>query len=192
MKRIKSKVVFLKKVDINFSVFGSSSHKYQFNDVVSANEIALFENKHGVKLPVEYKEFLLNLGNGGVGPYYGLYPLEKYRDHYNDHLWEDEDLARDYLNVPFKRTERWIPEPIVDEPEQDFEGLYGTISICHEGCGYLFTIIVNGEGYGDIWFDAMVSRQGIMPLINNESNRRYSFFEWYESWLDKEINKIVG
>lgn len=36
-----------------------------------------FEARYNVKLPPEYVFFITQVGNGGAGPYYGLYPLEK-------------------------------------------------------------------------------------------------------------------
>lgn len=41
-----------------------------------SNNLKDFENQHKVVLPREYREFLLNIGNGGDGPpYYGLNTL---------------------------------------------------------------------------------------------------------------------
>ena len=64
------------QVDRQYKVFGAERHKYRLNPTVSPEEVARFEAKYHVKLPEEYVFFLTQVGNGGAGPYYGLYPLE--------------------------------------------------------------------------------------------------------------------
>lgn len=78
------------QVDRQYKVFGAERHKYRLNPTVSPEEVAHFEANYHVKLPKEYAFFLTQVGNGGAGPYYGLYPLEKlpmyteYLDRYTD------------------------------------------------------------------------------------------------------------
>lgn len=64
-------------VDKDFKVFGSSVHKYKFNEVLSEEEIFQFEQRATFKLPLVLKEFYKNVGNGGAGPSYGLYGLDE-------------------------------------------------------------------------------------------------------------------
>lgn len=64
------------EVDKTREVFGASKHQYKLNPVVSMDNIYRFESKHNIKLPEEYVFFVTMIGNGGAGPYYGLYTLE--------------------------------------------------------------------------------------------------------------------
>jgi hypothetical protein len=66
-----------KAVDKYCYQFGAKSHQYQWNPPASVEEVEEFEQKIGVRLPEEYRDFLLLAGNGGAGPYYGLFSLQK-------------------------------------------------------------------------------------------------------------------
>ena len=63
--------------DSDFSRFGADGHKYQLRPPASEKAIAAFETRFGVSLPEGYRNFLLWMGNGGAGPFYGLYPLKE-------------------------------------------------------------------------------------------------------------------
>ena len=64
------------KADSDFSRFGADSHKYQLKPPASEERIAAFETHFDISLPEGYRNFLLWMGNGGAGPFYGLYSLE--------------------------------------------------------------------------------------------------------------------
>ena len=56
-------------------VFGSDSHGFHTNPPLSVESVREFEAQHRVTLPQEYKGFLIQVGNGGAGPAYGLFKL---------------------------------------------------------------------------------------------------------------------
>lgn len=56
--------------------FGAESHKYLLNPPIDDESLVDFEKDHGIKLPPDYRSFLRFAGNGGAGPYYGIYKLE--------------------------------------------------------------------------------------------------------------------
>lgn len=70
-KRIKD----LAERDPKRRLIGSRIHKYELGTRLTEPELAALESSYCVDIPAEYRLFLLNVGNGGVGPGYGLEPL---------------------------------------------------------------------------------------------------------------------
>ena len=99
--QIKLKLNELRNLDKDLEVFGVSSHEYTFNPVVSAKEVDDFEAKYGCSLPDVYRAFLLEIGNGGAGPSYGVFPLEAMDNGFDLGKWPE------YINPskPFVFTE---------------------------------------------------------------------------------------
>ena len=51
-----------------------------FNPVLPLEELAAWEELAKAALPEDYRTYLTQLGNGGAGPAYGLYPLSLPKD----------------------------------------------------------------------------------------------------------------
>lgn len=183
-------------MDREFNAFGSIHHKYQLNKTITEVELVKFENIHRISLPKEYREFLKHIGNGGAGPYYGLEPLENGR--FADLDYKSEENLID-LSKPFPHTEQWnldLGEQTDDNEEEyrkkedeyfDINWINGLLRISNFGCGVHISIVVNGSEYGNIWVDDRSNDQGIYPDPYSEKEARIQFFDWYESWLDKEL-----
>ena len=195
---VKQSLAKLKTLDKNYRVFGSSSHKYLLNPVLEEEKIKAFEDKYAVRLPEDYRRFLVEVGNGGAGPYYGLQALE-------DSLFIDLDYKREneYLNPskPFLFTEKWNMEFTGDyNNEQEyhaFEEEYfketwanGLLRICNFGCGVSLNLVVNGSEYGNIWVDDRGSDGGIYPDPYFGQSERTQFLDWYVLWLNKSLGEI--
>lgn len=202
--RIKEKIKQLKKSDKYFSLFGSQSHRYMINPVISLDKIRQFESTYNVTLPSDYVAFITIIGNGGMGPYYGLEPFENC-------LFDDLDYKRqDFLlnpGKPFLYTEPWNLEFITTIDKEENEAAYeeeysrfqekyynrelmnGTIAICNYGCAISLNLVVNGQEYGNIWTDDRASDNGIYPSRELNTDR-ISFLNWYELWLDNSLNEI--
>ena len=56
-------------------LFGCELHQYGLGPCLTESELEAVESSYGIRIPSEYREFLTNVGNGGVGPGYGLEPL---------------------------------------------------------------------------------------------------------------------
>lgn len=90
------------KIDKDFQVFCSGSHKYKLNECASGEDVAKFEKRYNITLPDDYKIFLTQMGNGGAGPYYGMYPLK-----FEKCCHEYEYASRPCKLFPHMKLEDW-------------------------------------------------------------------------------------
>ena len=65
--------------------------RVQLNDPISEPDVASFEQKHGILLPPDYREFITRIGNGGDGPFYGFFPLGSMDDNFDMREWQEND-----------------------------------------------------------------------------------------------------
>lgn len=195
---IKDKLDMLKRCDRKLRVFGASTHKYQINEPLNEKDIKEFEDEYLITLPDEYRCFLLEVGDGGAGPYYGLQTL-------NDSLFEDLDYKRpgEYVNpsIQFPHLAAWNMEFEGDYEDdvayQEFEEEYfsdkwitGVLRLCNYGCGISMNLVVNGDEKGNIWVDDRGNDGGIYPDPYFEQTERTSFLNWYNLWLDASLKEI--
>jgi len=73
---IRSKLAHLRERDPHHAVFGSETHGYGHGLCVGEEPIRTVEEESGIHFPEGYRQFLLQVGNGGAGPGYGLLTLE--------------------------------------------------------------------------------------------------------------------
>lgn len=139
----------LRKLDLvrrqGLKCFGSDHHHFRLSPCLSESAISKFEAEHRIRLPEDYREFLLMVGNGGAGPYYGLLPLEK---------WADAVMVDhpDYLARPSPLR----PDMAADKPWEEtlhcpWEELFqGTLALVHQGCAYYALLVVTGSFRGRV------------------------------------------
>ena len=200
IREIESKIYELKKLDKRYSTFGASRHKYDLNRKLSESQLIEFENKNGIQLPTEYRNFLKQIGNGGAGPYYGIEKLE--RGKFADLDYGDRGEIND-LSKPFKFTEKWnlnndrfkdengeIRHDLKDTEYFKTDWANGMLRIANFGCGVSINLIVNGDEFGNIWADDRCNDQGILPFESKDKNR-IQFLDWYEQWLDDSLEPFV-
>lgn len=188
----------------SFGVFGEEAHGYELNPAFSEAEIQEFETEQGVRLPDEYRQFLLRVGNGGAGPYYGLFQLGEMDDGFEQGPWDDfiGDLAS-----PFPHLAAW--NDLTGKPDDDaemdseydarleaFDQKYydprlvdGAIPICHLGCAQRHWLVITGPEAGNVWCDERADYKGLFPL-QTRGKQRVRFFEWYRDWLDEVLAKV--
>ncbi|MFN8398011.1 MAG: SMI1/KNR4 family protein [Bacteroidia bacterium] len=180
-------------MDTGRQIFGAFGHQYALNPPKKEPEVAWFEQQNGIKLPEGYRAFLLQVANGGTGPYYGLLRLESTRLHDID--YPDASKMLD-SRQPFPHTEAWNLDD-TPENEQAFEEEYfapkqanGLLRMANYGCGISINMVVNGPDYGKMWVDDRANDGGFYPdhLLGNE--QRLEFLDWYELWLDQSIAEI--
>ncbi len=198
IERVRQKLFKLKDDSRRLLVFGSSNHQYKIFPIKSENQLQEFENKHKIKIPEGYREFLKSIGNGIAGPYYGLESLESTL--FSDLDYKDNNHLIDPSNE-FPLTEKWNLnfDNLEDEEyynkkdEEYFEKKWsnGLLRISNFGCGVSINLVVNGAEYGNIWIDDRCNDGGIYPEKNPENNGRVDFLTWYENWLDKSLQDIA-
>src|SRR5262249_18301515 len=88
-------------------VFGAGSHGFQLNPPLSESEVRKFEAKHRIRLPEDYRGFLIHLGNGGAGPYYGVFKLGEMDDSFDFRKWKEVGGFVGVLSKPFPHTAAW-------------------------------------------------------------------------------------
>jgi hypothetical protein len=194
-------------------LFGSKAHDYKLNPPIELSTIEQFEARHGIRLPDDYRRFITEIGNGGVGPNDGLLPFGGAEE---GRSWEESDLIGD-VSQPFPHIEAWnlpaafweqFPDISPDTPPEEEEKLLadwdklefehyfnpaimnGAIPICDRGCGLLQWLVVHGEQKGFVWDDFRADRGGIRPL-RDESGKQVMFSDWYMTWLSDSLNQAV-
>ncbi len=97
----------LDRRDPRRKVFGANEHGYKLRPTAPLSVIESFERQHGISLPLDYRSFITEIGDGGAGPFYGLLLFGKDDD---DHDWERGSLVGD-VSQPFTQTGAWnLPE----------------------------------------------------------------------------------
>jgi hypothetical protein len=194
---LKRKLDLLRTLDKNMELFGASEHKYQLNSCIALSDLEALENENKIKLPADYRDFILYFSNGGAGPYYGIFPLEKLVIGVPGHLLTQPFLYKSWWNG-IKPPDWWNYEQTSIQREMDYFDEYhlqGSLRVAHEGSGYYLLLVLTGPERGHIWGDYRVSDGGIMPITRFENNdylstNRLDFVSWYESWLDFGLRKF--
>jgi HEAT repeat protein len=140
-----------------------------------------FEEQHRITLPPDYRAFLQYGGGSGAGPYYGLYPLEKWDDFAT---WVSrEPPSADFLARPCL-LEPGANDSLPAAGEARVSPLEGTLSLGSQGCTYAMQLIVSGPYRGRVLY---ADADGLRPLY---VVRDEDFLSWYERWLDELLTGV--
>ncbi|MFJ9352126.1 SMI1/KNR4 family protein [Streptomyces sp. NPDC101237] len=193
-------------------VFGALGHRWIVEDPLAQHELDELEAQTGVRLPEEYRTFLLHVGAGGAGPAYGLFPVRRVQGRWR---WEGDgadlaDLTR--LAEPFPAEgpdQKVLDDLLAQRPEEeDFDDIedfddaveawderweatmwapertVGAVVISHLGCAQREWLIVSGGHRGTIWSDCRVDDVDLTPLLDKDGTP-VTFARWYTDWLEK-------
>jgi hypothetical protein len=179
---------------------------------VSEGVLTEFETQHRIRLPGDYRAYLSGLGNGGPGPFYGIFPLGVFDGAGDrDVAWAENSAFVGVLAEPFPHREAWNlpaerslrPEHFASTTEEtawlsqlDAEywrpGLVnGAFPICHHGCAMRTYLVVEGPETGNVWLDDRASDGGLMPHVDS-AGRHMTFAAWYLQWLSDCRRKSDG
>ncbi|WP_434743031.1 SMI1/KNR4 family protein [Micromonospora sp. SH-82] len=190
-------------------VFGADAHGWTVEPPLGVAELAELEGQSAVTLPAEYRSFLLQVGAGGAGPAYGLFPVRRVDGRWR---WEGDgaDLTTpDSLGRPFPYTEAFnqadgvpeMPEEADFATAEEFETaelawwerhdatmydpahFLGLLYLCHRGCALRDALVVTGPARGTMWADDTAEEGGFVPLLDADGGP-LGFAGWYRRWLD--------
>ncbi len=190
-----------RRIDQKFDLFGASTHHYQLNPPLEASFVRGVEEKYGFRLPEEYFHFITQVGDGGAGPDYGIYPFmtklaksdspqaECYRQEYRRSLavpftprpMQPDDLEAHAIATreAYEKTpERYF---VYEKPETEYEWceLNGFFILGTHGCQWDFGIVTAGERRGQVFDYDNSDAYGFVAA---------SFDAFYQQWLDRISN----
>jgi len=177
-------------------VFGAKRHRYVLHPPLEEEAVLRFERKHSIALPADYRAFVIELGNGGAGPYHGVFKLGEMDHNAGFKPWKLGESVG-VPAKPFPHDEAWnLPQTDLERlqaSEDDDETLLiywvainGAIPLCHEGCALRDWLAVSGPEAGHVWHDATADFEGWSPCTL-PGRRRVTFADWYLAWLDKAL-----
>ena len=161
-KRILKLLEQARAKDPDFVRFGAYGHKYRVSAPASEETIQSFEEQQGIRLPEEYRDFLLFVGNGGAGPYYGLYGLETQEKELHDSHARLYRVQEEPVIHPKMSNEEWDRMIGVD-PEgrsgggpggsgrgEEVHPYVGVLPIGSQGCTLMTGIMLAGPCRGQV------------------------------------------
>lgn len=169
IKELKDQLEQAKAADPEMKQFGAEKHEYEWNPPAAPEAVESFERKMGISLPKEYRDFLLKAGNGGAGPFYGLYSLEQVQ------AWLDWEIEPEKVPILCSET---AADKINTENEN---WKRGCIPIGSEGDTYFTCLMVTGPNRGRVVY---MDYEGSWAAFPREPN----FLCWYQRWLREVCN----
>src|SRR5262245_3442429 len=106
LSRVKTMLAHLADADREHAVFGSSSHRYILHPPLTEAKVAAFERAHAIRLPEDYRAFVTRLGNGGAGPFYGVFRLGEMDGGIKQRRWKTGAIVG-RPGHPFPHVEPW-------------------------------------------------------------------------------------
>jgi hypothetical protein len=126
--------------------FGAAAHGWQRRPALGQARVDELEAADGVRLPADYRDYLVRVADGGAGPYHGVLPY--------DH--------------PAQRAlARGGPCPlVVGRPVAagDPDPWRGVVALADLGCDQSALLVVDGPAHGTVWADARAVGAGVVPL----------------------------
>jgi hypothetical protein len=129
---------------------------------LSADKIAPIEKKHSFTVPADYRYYLQNISNGGLGAADGILPLEVQADRY---------CAGDFP------CSEWSEQRLENMSEDEYDALeYGLLTIAEYQNGAYYAMVVSGNYHGSIWLQ--YDYPTLKPVAKN-------FTQWHNRYLDR-------
>ncbi|MFK7001003.1 SMI1/KNR4 family protein [Flavobacterium oreochromis] len=198
--RIKIKLRLAKNTDYFLEAFGAKSHQYILSEPATIEEVNEFEKKYNIELPTCYKQFFIEIGNGGLnyekyvignsgaGPDYGIFKLGNTSQFIVDpslkYLEKDPFFNENTTYEDWDQIDKELDNAVTDEDCDIIIGnAYSSILfIGSSGCASYLGIMLKGKNKGRVirTYDEIE----YCPEFFKETN----FLDWYENWLDNVIS----
>lgn len=207
---VRERVLALAALPGSDNVFGARAHCFELDVPLTAAEVADIEVWLGVELPEDYRSFLLQVGAGGAGPAYGVFPVR--RDSSGVWRWigdNPDGIEPGRVVEPFpggtdpvavaqilrERPDREDYEDLADldvdleaweermnETQYDPRLVPGALCLCDEGCGRLIWLVVAGPERSRMWRDPRCDYEDLYPMSDADGSA-LDFAAWYLAWL---------
>ncbi|MFI8503537.1 SMI1/KNR4 family protein [Streptomyces sp. NPDC085524] len=211
--RVRERVLRLAEHPRADKVFGARGHGFRLGPVMGEEQIRALEADLGVGLPEQYRSFLLRVGGGGAGPYYGLMTSVL-----GEGGWQwlgiglrcaAQPTTAEFAGRPFvaEVLQRELAALETREPAQEafadddeFRRAYaawdarygelddareaGAVFLSEQGCGFTSVMVMAGPHRGAIWDDRRPVDGGIVPT-------GHYFAYWYRSWLERTEQQLA-
>ncbi|MER5896107.1 SMI1/KNR4 family protein [Streptomyces sp. NPDC001876] len=209
---IRDRVGALGAQSASSKVFGSLGHRWALEEPLTESGVAELEEQIGVRLPEEYRAFLLQVAAGGAGPAYGLFHVRSMQDRWH---WEGDGADLADLSTAAEPFPDQGPDPkaleelLTQRPEEeefdeieDFDDAFeawdeqwaalmfapertaGAIPISHLGCAQREWLIISGRHRGTVWSDRRADDIDLVPLLDDD-REPVTFARWYMTWLER-------
>lgn len=144
------------------------------------------EDREGVALPADYRQFVTEVADGGLGPGCGMFSVS---EAFGEAPSFTGPLAKEFpygtadASSILARRAQGERQLSLDQPNED--GLPGgCLLLAHTGCGCFDVLVITGEQRGFVWYHDM---NALFPLGHGMTP--LTFLDWYESWLDSWLRR---
>ena len=189
-----------RRMDPQLEMFGVVDHQYRLGSPVDLAFVRTIEEAYHFRFPEDYVQFITEVGDGGAGPGYGLYPFGYYCTEVES---TKEAKAREIYLRGLGRELKLLPiesewledfciskEEYEKNPEKYFQGgkgsfnwdndtPYGFFHLGTYGCWRDFGLITAGERYGQVFIR---DTEGAFEL------EARNFQEFYQDWLNSILD----
>lgn len=189
-----------RRMDPQLEMFGVADHQYRLGSPVDLAFVRTIEEAYHFRFPEDYVQFITEVGDGGAGPGYGLYPFGYYCTEVES---TKEAKAREIYLRGLGRKLKLLPiesewledfciskEEYEKNPEKYFRGgkgsfnwdngtPYGFFHLGTYGCWRDFGLITAGERYGQVFIH---NTEGAFEL------EARNFEEFYQDWLNSILD----
>jgi hypothetical protein len=166
LEQIRRKLETLASFDIEECAdldLGIRKHRFRLEPPLPDAEVGAFEERYGISLPPEYRDFITSVGSSGAGPYYGLLPLAQGTEHLN---CDTEAICKRKLGAASPLSDKvYQPDWKIGQDDwlvevgganwrerqfgpESWDPFQGSMAICDQGCTYYTVLVLNGPERG--------------------------------------------
>lgn len=180
---VQEKINRLREFDRRFQIFGSSEHRYRQHAPATDAAIARCEERLGVALPAELRALYQTIGDGDLGPHYGMTRLDDIKG------YSPSKPLQTLVSLYEQVKEDGFYAADVNNFEIYHDRVHGLIAIIEEGCGHQLCMVTAGEHVGKL---VGFSNDGQLthPETNQQAPTRGPLRDLWDVWLDPALARF--